>query len=58
MKLLYVIAHTVINCIYLFLHLNTDLSGTLGGSMGGVMLDPASEVRGGLGGGWTLSDMS
>lgn len=26
--------------------------------MGGVMLDPASEIRGGLGGGWTLSDMS
>lgn len=58
MKLFYVIAHTVINCIYLFLYLNTDLSGTLGGSTGGVMLDPASEVRGGLGGGRTISDMS
>lgn len=58
MKLYYVIAHTEINCTYLLLYLSTDLSGTLGGTMGGLMLDPASEVRGGLGGGWTLSDMS
>lgn len=49
---------TLIHCIDLFLCLNADLSGTRGGIIGGVMLVPASEIRGGLGGGWTLSDMS
>lgn len=48
-----------IDCeLWIVIDLNTDLSGTLGGTMGGLMLDPASEIRGGLGGGWTLSVMS
>lgn len=46
------------NCILcVCVCLITDLSGTRGGTIGGV-LDPASEGRGGLGGGCILSDMS
>lgn len=59
MQLFDVIAHSVIIALFYFFIFcfNTDLSGTRGGMVGGV-LDPASEGRGGLGGGWILSDMS